>query len=139
LRLPWADRWLLLEALVWLGLARLAVTVLPFRRIAPHLGDHMAESPEEEGAVVDDLPRVSWAVQAVSRRTPWESRCLVQAVAAQRMLRRRGIGSTLYLGVAKAGQTELEAHAWLRSGRVYLVGGQDRQRYKVVSSFADEG
>jgi hypothetical protein len=57
------------------------------------------------------------------------------------MLHRRGIPSTLYLGVAKpspGSDTPLEAHAWLRSGAVHVTGGARVDRYAVVATFADE-
>ena len=37
----------------------------------------------------------------MSRYTFWESQCLVKAIAAMKMLERRQIESTLYLGTAK--------------------------------------
>ena len=134
----------LLEAVVWLGLARAAILALPFRWLARHLGQHMLESPQGGNDDNDDNPtshpqlmRVSWAVQGMSRYTPWESACLAQAVAAKAMLRRRGITSTLYLGLTKDAQAALVAHAWLRSGSVILTGGQDSSRYTVVATFAE--
>ena len=48
LGLSWSDRFLLLETTLWLALARLAVLVVPFRRLAPWLGATMAESPPAE-------------------------------------------------------------------------------------------
>jgi hypothetical protein len=63
---------------------------------------------------------------------------LVQALAAKIMLTRRGICSTLYLGAAKAGEG-LAAHAWLRSGSVIVTGGPGRERFTVISTFADRG
>ena len=121
-----------------LGLARLAVVTLPFRWIAPRLGVKMAESPEDDPVPEAIVRRVSWSVRVMSRHVPWCSLCLDQAIAAKRMLRRRGCRSTLYLGVAKAGQTELEAHAWLRCGHFYVVGTRGRQRYTVVATFAED-
>ena len=59
-------------------------------------------------------------------------------MAAQRMLRRRRLTSTLYLGVAKGEETALDAHAWLRCGRTIVIGGPGHQHYVVVNSFADE-
>jgi Transglutaminase-like superfamily len=121
------------EALAYLALARLAVVLLPFRLIAPRLGVRRAETPPAAG-----LPPasrgVAWAVAAAARRTPWRSECLEQAIAAKAMLRRRGIQSTLYLGVAR---DPVAAHAWLRVGELNVTGGQDVARYAVVASFAD--
>ncbi len=71
------------------------------------------------------------------RNMPWQSKCLDQAIAAHQMLRRRGVPSTLYLGVAKEGDSALSAHAWVRCGRLLVVGGEGRHRYTVVNTFAD--
>lgn len=139
LRLSWADRWLMLEALTWLGLARLAVLTLPFRWIAPHMGQTQAVSPTDDATVDPDrLRRVALAIRRVSRHTPWDSNCLAQAIAAKRMLHRRHINSTLYLGLAKD-DDQLEAHAWLRSGPFILTGGRGSRCYTVVATFSEEG
>ena len=59
---------------------------------------------------------ISQAIHIVSKYTFWESQCLVKAIAAMRMLEKRGIESTLYLGTAKDESGKIIAHAWLRSG-----------------------
>jgi Transglutaminase-like superfamily len=118
---------------VYLAIARAAVVALPFRTIAPRLGIARAESPAT-GVADPGSGRVGRAVAAAAWRTPWRSACLEQAIAAQAMLRRRGIESTLYLGVAK---DPVVAHAWLRVGAVNVTGGEDVDRYAVVASFAD--
>ena len=108
----WGERWLLLEAVPWLGLSRLARLILPFNRLSPFLCQHMAESGQNlDATAMARAQSIGWAVRAVARLTPWESACLVQAMAAKRMLRRRGIPSTLYLGLARDESRELEAHA----------------------------
>ncbi|HEX8152694.1 MAG TPA: lasso peptide biosynthesis B2 protein, partial [Thermoanaerobaculia bacterium] len=85
------------------------------------------------------LRRIRWAIGAVSRRAPWRCLCLEQAVAAKMMLRTRGIASTLYLGVARdPGNAAVQAHAWLRCGSYYVTGGETRERYAVVSTFAEK-
>lgn len=138
-RLSWSDRLLLIEALLWLVLARLAILALPFRWIAPHLGQHMAESaPTEAPEQADRLRRIAGAITAASRRTPWQSACLAQAMAGKMMLRRRGLHSTLYLGVVGDEDRGLSAHAWLRSGDVILTGARGMERYTVVSTFAEK-
>ncbi len=129
---------MLLETIILLGFFRLVLLIMPFRCIAPYLGQHMQESPtescEDELAVIK---RISWAVQVASRRAFWESKCLVRAITAKLMLRRRRISSTLYLGVARDGNQSMVAHAWLRSGETVVTGAQARVDYSVVSSFAD--
>lgn len=135
--LSWADRGLLLEALLWLGLARLALLTVPFKWIAPLLGDHMVETTQALGSHAEaHILRIGWDVRAVASRTPWESACLAQAIAANCMLQRRGISSTLYLGMAKGESEEWQAHAWLRCGPHILTGGPGHSKFAVVSTFA---
>ena len=133
-----ADRACLVEAAAWLGLARLAILVLPFRWLAPRLGRHMAQSPAKAAASAALLDRISWSVNTASRHLPWECKCLVQALAGKAMLRRRGVASTLYLGVAKDPEAGLQAHAWLRCGERILTGELALAGFTVISTFAEE-
>lgn len=138
LNLAPADRACLLEAACWLGFARLAILVLPFRWLAPRLGKLMAQSPTETAAPTALLDRISWSVGAASRRLPWESTCLTMAMAGKAMLRRRGIASTLYLGVAREPTAGLHSHAWLRCGDRILTGEQTMSGFTIISTFAEE-
>ena len=119
-------------------MARCAITVLPFRRIAVGLGRPMTESfATEDGAQHAAVTQISWAVRAISRRLPGTRQCLVQALAAKWMLQRRRIPSTMYFGMAKDATGQLRAHAWLRSGSQVLTGSQGRQQFTVVATFGD--
>ncbi len=80
--------------------------------------------------------RISSRVLFVSAKTPWESKCLVQALTAQKLLKNQGISTTIYLGVRKEGN-EMKAHAWLRCGEYYVTGGAIREQYTVVARFAN--
>ncbi len=142
LRLKMSDRLLLLEALVWLGVARLAILTLPLRKIKTYLGQHLLESNiKESPQTLKRARRIGWAVRTISRYTPWTSNCFPQAIAAKRMLQRRQIASTLYLGFSREGKekaNDFEGHAWLRCGPLYLLGGQNRHRFVALSTFAEE-
>ena len=74
----------------------------------------------------------------MSRHTLWESQCLVKAIAGMKMLEKRNIESTLYLGMAKDEKGKLIAHAWLRSGAIYVSGAEVMERFTVVAKFAKE-
>nr|WP_246120620.1 lasso peptide biosynthesis B2 protein [Bacillus nitratireducens] len=124
------------EAYIYLGLARIS-NFIPFSKVAPKLGSHM-----EETVLISNpkntlmLKEVSEAIRIVSRHTFWESKCLVRAIAAMKMLERRKIESTLYLGTAREVNGTLSAHAWLRSGSAYITGAEEMKRFTVVSKFA---
>jgi hypothetical protein len=64
---------------------------------------------------------VARAVFAWCRRLPWRTLCMEQGVACARMLSRRGYPVALHYGAALRG-TDLEAHVWLLSGTVDVVG-----------------
>ena len=76
---------------------------------------------------------VSYAVDHVCSRTAWESKCLVRALTAQRLLKTKGIPSTMYLG-CKMGEGKMLAHAWLRVGEMYVTGGNGEE-YSIVDRF----
>jgi hypothetical protein len=134
-RLPVRDQGLIVEAAANLVLAGLILKTVPFARTARRLGEHMAESGRSEDAqVVDQALRVRWAVGTAARNLPWKPVCFPQAVAATRMLRRRSIRSTLYLGVDP--QRDMDAHAWVRVGELIVTGGPLDRRFTVVSTFA---
>lgn len=76
---------------------------------------------------------VSGVVNRICSKTAWESKCLVRALTAQKLLKQKGIGSTLYLGCGYA-EDKMVAHAWLRCGELYVTGG-DGAGYAVVDKF----
>ena len=133
-----SGRRLLLEAVFWLGISRLAILLIPFRRIAPHLGRHMLESTD---SITPDqqthLRQLADTIRRAARNLPWECKCLAQAMAGKAMLSRQGIPSTLYLGLAKDPQNALQAHAWLRAGGLIVTGGRGCERYVVVAYFGE--
>ena len=79
---------------------------------------------------------VSYAVNRVCNKTKWESKCLVRALPAQKILRQKKIQSTLYLG-CRLENGKMVAHAWLRCGRMYVTGG-DGTGYTIVDKFRTE-
>ena len=132
---------LLMEALAWLAASRAAILTIPFKYLAPRLG---ALAGSQDSPEIENLPsyneytaRTTWAVEAMSRWAPWECKCLVQAITGKMMLRRRGVPSSLFLGVRKNESGGLEAHAWLKCGDVFVTGEPGHETFTVVSSFTD--
>ncbi|MEH7096697.1 lasso peptide biosynthesis B2 protein [Neobacillus vireti] len=130
------SRLLLVEAFLYLAWARY-LKGKSFAKVAPILGEQMVESScicDESN--IKNLKQISQAIQIMSRYTLWESMCLVRAIAGFKMLERRKIESTLYLGTAKNEHGQLIAHAWLRSGPLYITGAEEMGRFLVVSKFS---
>lgn len=133
LRLSRSERRLLIEALVCLGLARLLLRTLPFRRILAWTDSLQKIRPITGSREPEGLARM---VRAAARHTPWRSLCLEQAMAGRVMLRRRGYSSRLHLGVGKSGET-LEAHAWLECDGEILLGGEVVERFTPLAEFGE--
>ncbi len=132
------EQLLLIEALFHLTLARVIILLLPFHWFSSRLGQASAESNSElTAAQVMYAAQIGAAVARMSPHTLWDSACLTQAVAAQWMLHRRNIPSTLYLGIEKESKQKWLAHAWVRCGQNILVGANGYTQYTVVSSFAN--
>lgn len=136
-RRPVADWLLLAEAgsqLVW---AKIKLHLFPFAQIAPGLGSRQAETlktvSEEHRRLAS---KISWAVLTGARYLPLRLVCLPQALAAGAMLARRGVASTLYLGVRLDKVDAFTAHAWLRTGSKWVTGNDARRGQTTVGCFA---
>ena len=80
--------------------------------------------------------KVAYAVNQVCNKTRWESKCLVRALTAQRLLAQRGIDSTMYLGCKEDENRKMIAHAWIRCGKAFVTGGNGTaDGYAVVEKF----
>lgn len=109
----------LMQAAFELGLARtrLHSSDVPALVAMPA---QLAALNRRQGELVE---RVAYAIPRVAARLPWRADCLVQALAARRWLARKGISTTVKLGVLRDKQVDFEAHAWLMSGDRVITGG----------------
>jgi len=121
-----------------LGIMRLLMILLPFRRLTALMGKAHQESPYSLDPASQILAQeVGFAINIVSNHTPWKSECLVKALAAQFILKVLNISSTLYLGVSKDDSNHLTAHAWVRSGNQIITGAFEYEdQFKCVDFFA---
>jgi hypothetical protein len=127
------DRRAVVEASVLLALIAVGLKVFPFTTIRAFVNQYAkAISPSYEV----DAARLIWAVTTASRRAPLRATCLTEALAADAMLRRRGLECRLCLGVHTGGLAAdaLHAHAWLeRQGNVILGSVENLADYAELS------
>jgi hypothetical protein len=125
-----ADRLLVIEAAVMLGVARLIVLTLPFRFIAA--GSRRWPDTGTGDAAFNE--RLCRAITIAARNVPWNAVCLPQAIAAKAMLARRGRGSALHLGATFDGG-EISAHAWLTVGGAVVIGAAGMSGMSPLARF----
>lgn len=108
------------EALLELLTARLIIHFIPVRRWDPIFGRSGADSPQQ----IAFARRIARHVLRAAGRLPIESKCLPQAMAFSRMLRRRGIAHRLVIAARPAGLRSGtdDLHAWIEVGDAVIMG-----------------
>jgi len=127
-RLPPGERVVLVQAWLLFLLVELALGVLSFQRLLTLLHNRGLMQPEEPAETVPSPARLAWLVEVASRFTPVTATCLKQALVLSWLLKRRGIATTLHIGVARREGT-LAAHAWLESNGQVLFGQAERDGF----------
>jgi len=125
-----ADRRAVLEAAALMALAWTGLRVMRFLSLRS-LFDRVVSFTltRDAGQRAADVESVRSAVARVARRMP-AGTCLVQALAADVMLRRRRLPSDLRFGVRRAAtshQLPIEAHAWVDCGDGVTIGNAGQQ------------
>ena len=126
---------MLLEAIVWLALAALAIAVLPFRNLGRLAARPIRRPKPPDSVRLTEARHVRWAIFAAARRVPWRTVCFQRGLAAQFMLRRRGIPSVLYYGAAQDDRSGLSTHVWVRDCDFNVVGGEIAYRFAILATF----
>jgi hypothetical protein len=131
------QRSLLMAALGWVVVVRVALWCLPYGTVRRLTTTRVAPSPTPPPPRDGRDPlvgSVTAAVRSASRYVP-RATCLTQALVAERMLARRGRVTTLRIGVVRDTTGALEAHAWLEhDGRVVIGDDGDLQRFALMPS-----
>ncbi len=141
--------WPCLEGLFWLAWWRFLIVWVPFPKWRSKWGIEQAETLKTPltDTEQDHVALVQSVIAFVSRCVPWKSLCLDKALAAQSMLNKRGLDTTLYVGMIRAEKTpegqnkppgSFAAHAWLRCGPRWAVGLHRHVTYGVVGTYAKE-
>ncbi len=135
LALPARRRWLILEAAALLLIARVAVRLLPFKTLTWFM-ERPSTRPALDGPARAALKKdVRWANYTASHRLSENIVCFPRALAAQSMLRRRGVATTLFYGAARTAEKGLYAHVWLQDGDEGVVGQRSAVGFAVLGRY----
>ena len=134
LRLPVADRRLLVKVMLLVWAVRLMLRLLPFRMVRELLTKLSHKRAAGVDAEQGSLERVVWAVTVASRYVP-AATCLTQALVTTVMLTRNGHEATVRIGVARTDDGQFKAHAWVESNGCIVIGdSQELFRYARLPS-----
>jgi hypothetical protein len=117
-----ADRRLLVTAALVLGLVGAALRLVSFKKLLQLAEEFSHTTSQRQNPLPPSSERITWAIAAVGRRIPLLSRCLTQAVAAKILLARCGHPALMRIGVSRNENGRLEAHAWVESQGVVVMG-----------------
>ncbi|MEL7588579.1 MAG: lasso peptide biosynthesis B2 protein [Prolixibacteraceae bacterium] len=128
IRLPAGEKKLFAEAVFFLFFAKVFL-LLPFRICVKRL----KPAGNKIGGEADTraLRNIRDAIGRANKLAWWKNICLVKSIAARLMLQRRNIGSVMYLGLQFKNGKELIAHAWLKSGDLYITP-KGNMNYKEI-------
>ncbi|GAB7554711.1 hypothetical protein NRB_42240 [Novosphingobium sp. 11B] len=137
-RFDWEERRCLAEAMLLLVLAAVALRILPLRllgRIAA-AGPFGASPPTPERSEVLTW-MVGWAIDRAAKRSPLRALCFEQGMAAQIMLRRRGIDSTLLYGIAAmpGSSRSIRAHVWIETAQFPVIGAPEPGVFALLATW----
>jgi hypothetical protein len=136
MRLSGPERAALAEAMLELAVARARVVLRPFREVA----DAASRPPPAAAGEAAEVRRdIAWAVTTAARRAPWRAKCLEQGLAAQAMLRRRGVAGVLHYGIKRGAGGDLTAHVWVTACGQDVVGGAHATGFVEMARFPGGG
>ena len=100
---------------------RFCIDHLKMSRIEKMMGARGGQSSfEEKQENIEYAKLVTFHVNRVTEHMPWKAKCFTRSLTIASLLKKRGIESTIYLGVAEEGNG-ISAHSWIRCGNWYLT------------------
>ncbi len=125
-----------------LGVAKALIFTVSFKRLAWMLGNPSGTNPWIPLISTSQAARalqIGRAIRMAAQYTPWDSNCFPQAVVARLLLGLYGVPYALYFGLMRDPQSkDMEAHAWVATGRIRVTGGYSFNQFTVVGCFASQ-
>jgi hypothetical protein len=109
------------------------------------LGDRSLDQPEQVSTVTGDqinkASRLGLTMLRVAHHTPWETKCLAQAICTILLLRFYRIPYMVHIGLKHSSaevareERRLYGHAWVVVGNRVICGEQEHSSYAVLNTF----
>ena len=136
LRLPRAEQWILIQAVLLLPLVAVLLRTIGLARCWALLRPHLLTPSPQRGEGERHATTVRM-VDVAARHLPWQPTCLPRSLVLLFLLRRQGVPAELRIGVQKR-QQQLEAHAWVEVDRRVVNDAPDiAAEYQPFENIAD--
>ena len=129
--MPLSEKLLMGEAVVYLLWYSLLIYTMPYRWWESRIGQKM-QPWKQEGLTPGQMKqsaRIRLGVFRANKVLFGLGKCFALSLTIKQMLKKRGIESTLYLGVKKGQPDSLLAHAWLKCGDITVYGGREAAKH----------
>jgi len=132
-----AERLLFIQAYFLIIIYSLYIVFTPKRIVFKSLGLKGVESSFDNiNGTTDEISQIEKSIRRAVNFLPWTTKCFARAITAKRILQRKQIPSTIYLGVAKEGGNKMIAHAWLRCGNIIVTGKEEMKKFTPIIYFS---
>ena len=137
-KLTLSDYTIMAEALFYLLVSDFLIYLLPMRWWSSWIGEarqafDAKPVPEHQKQTVGKVRKNVFRANKLLLKS---SRCFALSMALKKMLSRRNISVSLYLGVNKGETGNLKAHAWVKGGERIIYGGSNAsENYTQLISF----
>ena len=125
---------LFIEACFVMFFSKLCVSCLPYTLLRPLLGQIQKNNDNESRGNVLAIKQVRRSVRRAANYSFYNSTCLVQALSAKIMLKKRGVTTVLYLGMHKTNNA-FGAHAWLSAEGIIVSGDPEHSDCVVINRY----
>ena len=135
------ERKILNQTFFWLIYASVLARAIPLKWFSSLLGDFKPVCPADGKEINIDSKQFELIlvlkknIRRIKRILPWKVKCFEEAIAAKKVLEKYKIETTIYLGVAKNEEKSLVAHAWLKSGGIFISGEKGHKKHAVVGYY----
>lgn len=131
------ERKILNRTFFWLIYAFILVRLIPLRWFSHRLGEFNKETEVEIKEDQNDLIiRLRKNIRRLKKQIPWKVKCFEEAITAKKVLEKYNVKTTIYLGITKDSEEKLIAHAWLKSGDVFITGEKGHEHFAITGFYS---
>jgi len=136
--LPLKEKFLIIEAYFFLFYYSFLIHFIPFRWWECKVGRKMQPLNNRELTYYqrDQIKKLKRSLIRANKLFFYFGKCFAMSLSLKKMMERRGIRSTLFIGIRKDEIGNLKIHAWLNFGNISIYGGKEAaQNHKELLTY----